>query len=378
MWLLDTNLRKSIEKAEKSGSLPTIAQQIEYESRYSASSGDYSSRILSVSGGNAEISIKGVITKSPSFLAAIFGGSNVTYSEIQSALLSAASDSEIETITLAIDSPGGQFDGLFDTLATIQSIDKPVKAIISNVGASAAFAIASQADEIVASNIAARIGSVGIVATFNLSDDEIDITSTDAPKKRPDVTTDEGRAMVIEELDAMHEIFVDAIAQGRGVTTEKVNAEFGQGATLLAGEALKRGMIDGIIDNTKTTTASSGGNQTETVHMDLKTLEAQHPDVYAAAVQKGVDQERDRVSAHLTMAEASGDNKTAFSAIKDGSEMTATLQAIYMTAGMNRSDIAARQNDDLNASTDDSVATTDVDDSEAVVKLVEAKLGLGA
>ena len=74
--------------------------------------------------------------------------------------------------------------------------------------------------------------------------------------------------MVREELDAMHKIFVDSIAEGRSVTTEKVNAEFGQGGTLLAGEALKRGMIDAVaeptlkvVESTKTTTARSGGNQ---------------------------------------------------------------------------------------------------------------------
>ena len=38
------------------------------------------------------------------------------------------------------------------------------------------------------------------------------------------------------------------------------------------------------------------------------------------------------------MGEASGDMKTAIAAAKDGSEMTATLQAQYMAAGMNRAD----------------------------------------
>ena len=80
--------------------------------------------------------------------------------------------------------------------------------------------------------------------------------------------------------------------------------------------------------------------------MDLQTLKAQHPDVYAAAAQEGRTEERDRVGAHLTMGEASGDMKTAIDAVQDGSAMTATLQAKYMAAGMNRSDVQARQDDD--------------------------------
>lgn len=114
--------------------------------------------------------------------------------------------------------------------------------------------------------------------------------------------------------------------------------------------------------------------------MDLKTLQAQHPDVYTAAVQQGVDQERDRVTAHLTMGEASGDNKTAFAAIKDGSEMTATLQATYMTAGMNRSDVAARQDDDAGADAGDNAGASDDqgDAADAVASMVESKLGMEA
>lgn len=387
MWLLEASVRQAIEQAQKSGVMPTVQQQVEYEARYALSASETNSRILTVAGNNAEVAVKGVITKAPSFLAMLFGGGNTTYTEIISALAEADADDTVDNITLSIDSPGGHLDGLFDTLAAIQSTKKPIKAVISNVGASAAFAIASQADEVVASNRAARIGGVGVAATFEVSDREVTITSTDAPKKRPDVTTEEGKDMVREELDAMHEIFVDSIAEGRSTTVEKVNAEFGQGATLLAGEALKRGMIDAVaeptlkvVESTKTTTARSGGNQPEAGYMDLKTLQAQHPDVYTAAVQQGVDQERDRVTAHLTMGEASGDNKTAFAAIKDGSEMTATLQATYMTAGMNRSDVAARQDDDAGADAGDNAGASDDqgDAADAVASMVESKLGMEA
>lgn len=385
MWLLEASVRQAILQAQKAGVMPTVEQQANFEaSRLSA--GGASSRILSVAGSSAEVAVKGVITKAPSFLAMLFGGGNTTYPEIISALAEADSDPEIEDITLAIDSPGGHFDGLFDTLAAIQGTSKPIKAVVSNVGASAAYAIASQADEIVAANRATRVGSVGVVATFQVFENEVSITSTNAPKKRPDVTTEEGKAMVREELDAMHEIFVDAIAEGRDTSVDTVNAEFGQGATLLADEALKRGMIDAVaapslkvVKNTQTSTARSGGNKPEIGSMDLKQLKAQHPDVYAAAVQDGVDQERDRVSAHLIMGEKSGAMETASAAIKDGSGMTATLQATYLTAGMNRSDVGDRQDDEAGADAGDNASASDDqgDAGDAVASAVEAKLGLG-
>jgi len=382
MWLLENSVRQLLEQAQSSGVLPTVEQQVEYEAQYAASLADSGSRVLSLAGTSAEIAVKGILTKTPSFLAVLFGGGNTTYAEIISAIAEAEQNADIEKIIFSMDSPGGHFDGLFDTLAAIQAAKKPTETRISNVGASAAYAIAAQTDTITVANVATRVGSIGVVATFNVFKNEIAIASTNAPKKRPDVTTEEGKAVVREQLDAMHEIFVDAIAEGRGATVEKINADFGQGATLLAKDALSKGMIDAIakpvlkaVESTKTSTARNSGDKLETGNMNLTELKAQHPDTFAAAVQQGIDQERDRVMAHLTMGEGSGDTKTAFAAIKDGSAMTATLQAAYMTAGMNRSDLNARNDD--NPDDDAGTGGDDVGDpAETVASLVEARLGV--
>jgi len=386
MWLLEAGVRRSMQVAEKSGFKFTAEQQAQFDARFSTEDvSNGNNRLLTVAGNNAQISVKGVMTQEPSFMAMIFGGGNTTYPEIISAIDTAERDDSVTNIVYEIDSPGGGFDGLFDMLAAMQSTTKPSKAIISNVGASAAFAMATQADEVVASNIAARIGSVGVVATFYDDENEISITSTDAPKKRPNVRTEEGIAMVREELDAMHEIFVDAIAQGRGTTAEKVNADYARGGTVLANEAVKRGMIDAVVTRspkavkTTTTTTANSGNQPEATKMDLKDLKSQHPETFAAAVQQGVVEERDRVTAHLVMGESSGDIKTASASIRNGDAMTATLSATYMTFGMNRSDVDARDKDNLEANAGDAANTGSDDDKGGdVAGLIEARLGLGA
>lgn len=385
MWLLEASVRKALEHAEKSGFTPSAEQVSRFEARFGGDISAQENRLLTIAGENAAISIKGVITQTPSFMAMIFGGGNTTYPEINAAIAAAEQDDSITNLTYEVDSPGGSVDGLFTTLAAMQSAKKPSKAVVGSLAASAAYALVSQTDEIVVSNIAARLGSIGIVQTFYDDENEISVTSTNAPRKRPDVRTEEGVAMVREELDALHEIFVEAISQGRGVTPENINANFGQGGTFLAREALKRGMIDAIaapplkaVKTTKTTTANSG-TQPEAINMDLNTLKAQHPETFAAAVQQGTTEERDRVQAHLMMGESSGDMKTASTAIKDGSGMTATLQATYMTAGMNRSDVSGRQKDDLDANAGDNANNEDDinDASDAVASIIEAKLGLG-
>jgi ClpP class serine protease len=387
-WLLSADLRAHFKHVLASGLTPTAAQEIEYAAAYGYD-GTSAPRILQVAGDVATITVGGVMTKGPSLFAMLFGGGNVIYPEIVAAIDAAERDPAVKRMELVLDSPGGQFDGLFEAVAALQSRKKPLKAIVRNTAASAGYALVSQADEIVAVNRAARIGSVGVVIDTYLDPNEISITSTEAPNKRPDLSTEEGRAVVREELDALHQLFVEAIATGRGMTVEKINAEFGRGGTLLADEALKRGMIDGIQGNplrvvksaTSSKTAAIGGINPENGNMDLATLKAQHPDVYAAAMHEGVTAERERVSAHLIMGEASGAMDTATAAIKSGDTMTATLQATYMAAGMNRKDQSNRQNDSADAAAAASLAaqqSTDADatGAEQVLAILESNLGI--
>jgi ATP-dependent Clp protease protease subunit len=102
------------------------------------------------------------------------------------------------------------------------------------------------------------------------------------------------------------------------------------------------------------TPAIHGGKKGRTA-MNPSEIKNQYPEAYAAILKEGRDEgvtagrkegeasERDRVTAHLTMGESSGDMKTAVAAVMDGSAMTVTMQAKYMSAAMNRRDQATRQ-----------------------------------
>lgn len=383
MWLIDQDVMAAMQAAVKAGFDPTSDQITSYESRMSDSARG-GSRILSKAGNSAEIQIVGVLTNRSSFMAMIFGGGNTTYSEIISAIAEAEADADVEKITFAIDSPGGQVDGLFDTIAAIQDAKKPSVAVVSNRAASAAYALASVADSITAGNKATSFGSIGIVADFSIWGDEVTITSDKAPKKRPDVKTPEGVKIIKEELNTLHDLFVEAIATGRGVTDKKVNADFGEGAMLFAEDALKAGMIDDItgtklatvpaIDNQ---TTASGGGKPKGAFMDLAKFKAEYPDVFVQAVGIGTEQERDRVGAFVIAGEQSGDMKTALQAIKDGTEMTTTLSTTFMMAAANRGDIQARDKDadDADPGNVAAAAAAADDHGAAVVALVKDLTG---
>lgn len=353
-WFIAEEALRGMQRAERAGLVPTATQQAEHEKRVAQiEARDGLPSNMSIAGDVAEIRVEGVLTKKPSLWAMLFGGGNTSYREIISALSIASNDPNIKSVSFAVDSPGGHVDGLFDTLAAIQSFRKPMRSRASNAQ-SAAFAIVSAAGPIEATGPAATFGSIGVAIDFVFFSDMelVSITNTDSPDKRPDPRTDDGKAVIVRELDAFAELFIDTIATGRKTSSSTVKSDFGRGATFLAGEAKRRGMIDSIAGEkpalrvVRNASAEDGGAQnTGAEKMDLKTLRAQHPDVYEAAVKEGVTQEHDRVCAHLTLGEQAGEEglKTALGAIRSGAAMTQTLTAQYMACAMNRRDRNVRQ-----------------------------------
>ena len=155
-------------------------------------------------------------------------------------------DSAIDTIVAHITSPGGEVAGVAALGDMIGAIEKKKVAYIDDLGASAAYWLASQFDEIYA-NETALIGSIGVITSYAKSDDEaITIVSSNAPYKNADPSTEEGYKRVQARLTSIEEIFISKVAQGRGVSTEKVLNDFGQGDVLIASKALEAGMIDKI------------------------------------------------------------------------------------------------------------------------------------
>lgn len=346
LWLLEPDALARIEIAIARGVQPTAEQMTEFNALYGDE--DYpGARIMTKAGPYAEVSIVGTLTKNPSWLARFFGGGNTAYTEIISALNEAERDPNIREIRLSIDSPGGNTNGLVEVMDAIKSTTKPTTAIIEGQACSAAYGLASQADTISALNRGVMVGSIGVVGGARIDPDVVEVASTNAPKKRPDLTTEAGKDVMRETLDQIEKIFIEDIAAGRKTTTDKVKSDFGQGGIFLADIALKNGMIDSIEENARDNAGITFTQEANT--MDLKTLQAQHPGVYAEAVAIGTNAERDRVSAHLIMGDASGDMATAIKACKEGTEMTATVQATYNAAAFKKATVAARSDDDAAA-----------------------------
>lgn len=405
MWLLEPETMALLREAKLAGWQPTADQQAQIVAQLGRNE-DGSPRILTKAGNTASIAIHGVLTAQPDILALILGGGNTIYSDIQQALADADQDSSVEQIEMLLDTPGGSVSGLMDTLLAIQAVQTPVTARVGNQAASAGFILASQADEITASTSASGIGSFGVAAAIRLQEDVVQITNSQSPDKRPDVTTEEGKQTVQKYLDSLHDLFAQEVARGRGVDKRKAMEDFGRGAMFLADQAVSAGMIDRVENTASPMPSAESDEETsktqpepapraettpapratkhkpEAPKMDLATLKAQHPDVYDAAVKEGVDQERDRAGAFLEAGKMAGDYKAAHEDIANGVDFSNVKSMEYLRKAQNNADISGRDQDreDTDAAADAGAAPNaqpngEDDEETAVQDAVAASLG---
>lgn len=329
----------------------------------------------SVRGACAYIEARGVLTRDPSWFAYYVMGGNTTYKQIIDGIAQANADPMVAEVEIDLDSPGGSISGMFEAMEAIANSQKPVRVVGYNMVASAAYGLASQADTFYLANKATRVGSVGIVTQVAVDNDRVvTIASSNAPNKRPDASTDEGKAQIRAELDDIEDLFIEAIAAGREVTASEVRKNYGRGGVLLAAEAVKRGMADGVLNatsqptNHNQTPGATADRATERAEsMNLEKLKADHPELYAEVIAKGQTEERDRVSAHLELAEGSGDMTAAITAIKEGSQVTQAIMAKHLKASMTRNEQAAAVADNAAAEAADTDTGAESKDFNAQV-----------
>jgi len=225
------------------------------------------------SGRVVRVPIVGAITRRDSFWSLFFGG-GATVERITKTLREVGQDDTISTVLLDIDSPGGTVSGLPELAAEVRQLreSKRVVALANSLTASAAYWIASQADEIVATP-EALVGSVGV---FTLHEDwsklneriGINPTYIFAGKYKvegnPDQPlSDEARAHLQATVDDVYNLFVGDVAKGRGVAPAVVRAEYGEGRALTAKAAKANGLIDRIAGAEETLQRLSGAKAGE-------------------------------------------------------------------------------------------------------------------
>lgn len=212
-------------------------------------------RVKQTDGSIGILPIQGVIGERMNMLDDISGGTSTEL--ISKQFRSMLNDNTCKAIIFDINSPGGvarSVEELAQEIYDARGI-KPMVAQINTCAASAAYWLATQADEIVVTpsgqagsigvytiheDISAMLEKEGIKETliysgeFKVMGNEFEPLSADA------------KTIVQQRVDELAASFVGGVARGRNVSLTAVNDGFGRGLMFGADELLARGMADKI------------------------------------------------------------------------------------------------------------------------------------
>lgn len=184
---------------------------------------------LNVTNGVALIDVSGVLVHK----AAWWGWGETSYDAIAADFIEALGHSEVKSIALMVDSPGGEVSGMFDLADMMFELRgiKPVWAVLDDCAYSAAYALASSADRIVVPRTGGT-GSVGVIAlhadiSAMLERAGIKITPVTFGARKADYQefaplSDEAHKRLQASVDKTGEMFVDLVSRNRKMSKRSV------------------------------------------------------------------------------------------------------------------------------------------------------------
>lgn len=236
-------------------------------------------------GDVAVVPLKGVLMPNMSFLAMLLGlGSGLK--TFRRNIKEAVGDDEIGAIVIDIDSPGGLVDQIPEAAAELRAAReaKPVIAVANTLAASAAYWLASQADELVVTP-SGEVGSIGVYAEHRdisamLDAAGIKPTLISAGKYKvegnPYEPLDDAAAAAMQEgVDYFYDLFVSDVAKGREDTVGAVKNGYGEGRVLNPKRAISEKLADRIdtldatIARVSGRSSSGGGRRAEAPPVNL-------------------------------------------------------------------------------------------------------------
>jgi signal peptide peptidase SppA len=180
-----------------------------------------------------------------------------SYEGIAAQLREAGQDPEVRSVLLDISSPGGEAAGMAALADLVRSLrqSKPVTAFVNDMAASAAYGLASAANEIVISPTSI-LGSIGVVMLHadrsrELAAQGVKPTLIFAGSHKVDGNpfeplSDAVRADLQASVDAHYRQFLDTVAAGRGQKLTAGMARATEARTFIGPEAITLGLADRI------------------------------------------------------------------------------------------------------------------------------------
>lgn len=203
--------------------------------------------------GVAIIPITGTLVTRAIGLQAMSG--MTSYHTVQTMIEDALTHPAVNSLLLDIDSPGGEAAGCFDLSDFIYNArgTKPIVAIANSLAASAAYAIASAADQLLVTRLSS-VGSIGVI-TAHIDQSQYDAqegfkyTLVYAGAHKADLSphaplSADAKDELQARVDQVHTLFIETVARNRGITAEKVRST--EARVFMGEEAVSQGLADGI------------------------------------------------------------------------------------------------------------------------------------
>lgn len=182
------------------------------------------------------------------------GSGGVTPERVLDELQQAEDDDTVKAIVLRIDSPGGTASASSEIAMQLERVTKPVVASIGDVGASGAYMIAAQSDEIVATP-SSSVGSIGVILQVGdysqlldklgvkfVSIHEGEFKDAGAPWRSLTATE---TAMVQADMRLVYDDFIATVAKGRKMKESDVR-KLATGWAWPGKRAKELGLVDRI------------------------------------------------------------------------------------------------------------------------------------
>jgi len=242
---------------------------------------------LEISNGVATIPIQGPIFTKADPLDFYFGATS--YEQISKDFNASMGDDEVESVAFILGSPGGVAIGMVDCVDEIFNArgTKPIIAIIDEYAYSAAYGIASAADEVIITRTGGA-GSIGCVAAHvdQTKRDEmmgLKYTYLYAGARKIDGTphmelSEEAAKVIRDNVNDHFNMFVDQVARNLGVSTAKIRAT--DAGIFMGQKAVSEGLAHKVMK------ASDAINSLRTkkkgvsnMEITLAMLQEKHPDI---------------------------------------------------------------------------------------------------
>lgn len=218
----------------------------------------------------------------------VYGG-YITPEYMSDQLAQAVDDPSVKAIVLRVNSPGGTVAASEELAQYVKDCPKPVIVSIGDVGASGAYMLASQSDEIWAMPGSA-VGSIGVIAEIpNVSGllDKVGVEFQvitagkykDAGSPYREMT-DEEKSLIQGEVDEAYDQFIDIVADGRDMPRSEVET-LATGWAWSGETAKELGLIDklGTYEDALDAAADRGGIEGD---YEIITFEEPFSDIFGS------------------------------------------------------------------------------------------------